>query len=1189
MFKVAHFHATKARLGSFDSATLRSKALEWSRLLAITGGSQVAIQLLGFASGIFVIRLLSQDQYALYTIANAMLGTLAVLADGGISTGVMACGGRVWEDKSKLGGVLVTGIKLRHRFAIGSVVIAMPLLAYLLYDHGAGWWAILLICLSILPAFFTGLTETILSIGPKLHQNVTPLQKIQVGASLLRFVLSFASILVFPFAAVALFAAGLPQILANFRLRKLVREKADLDAEYEKETASEILKSVKRILPGAIYFSFSGQISIWLLSLFGTTSAVAQIGGLSRLTMLVSSVGLVFGILVVPRFSRLANESKGLRRFFLQFTAAQLALIVLMLGGVIVLGPYFLMLLGEGYEGLELELFLLFVGASLSLLKGSWFSLFAGRGLILPAAVSVGANLLAQAGRFLEETLLSVLDQDYPNIEFIVIDGGSTDESVEIIKKYSDRIAYWVSEKDRGQSHAINKGMDQATGDIIGWVNSDDVYLPGAFRKVAEAFVANPEVILVHGDRVLIDEDSHVSGWAFHECFNPEKTNFNICSETAFWRASATKGERIKEQLQFAMDLEFFCRLYKLGPILKIDEYLGCFRCYPDNKSSTIAHIGRQEGEEEWNRLFGEGSYSRVPQWLPGHSEVAIFLTDPGEYGVQLFFVLSGFLVGGLYFNERMKYGKVDFITFILRRISRTMPPYFIVLVISYLGVFVLKGEKFDITYLFFFQNYLEEIPYFLVSWSLCVEEHFYAVLPFYLILAYNVFKLFGGAATVILVTITVLLPVLFRSFGYEESAAYGYARTATHFHFDSMGFGVILAWVYSYKPHLAKRNAGTFPMKIVLLCGCLEFGRDGVGDYTRRLAEELIRMGNEVRIIALNDSVDEAAKVEMQTSGTADVSVLRLDGRRGWSTRSSIAKAWILDFSPDWFSLQYVPYSFHPKGLAWRLPEIFRGLAEGKPVHIMFHETWIGFTRISPLKHKVYGFLQKSILKRLVEKLKPAVIHTSNRLYSIQLSREKVECGILPIFSNISPSDSESAWIRRKFDEIGIRGSRGSWLVLGIFGSIHPEFSARKLIERYQTEAREAGKKLVLLVIGRSGEGLSSLEAAVHESQAGGILYQNFGEAEPAQISEFIRSLDYGVATMPKEFMDKSGTIAAFRVHGVPVIESHSVFLPEFSGELARREKAAGELDKDNFTPAAIARTMMESLEEAEARGRIA
>jgi glycosyltransferase involved in cell wall biosynthesis len=111
-------------------------------------------------------------------------------------------------------------------------------------------------------------------------------------------------------------------------------------------------------------------------------------------------------------------------------------------------------------------------------------------------------------GRFLEETILSVLNQGYPNLEYLIIDGGSTDETVEIIRRYEDRIDFWVSEKDRGQVHAINKGLAKTTGDIFAFLNSDDIYLPGTFAAVAEYFEAHPQSEWICGDTVMFGEDT---------------------------------------------------------------------------------------------------------------------------------------------------------------------------------------------------------------------------------------------------------------------------------------------------------------------------------------------------------------------------------------------------------------------------------------------------------------------------------------------------------------------------------------------------------------------------------------------------------------------------------------------------------------------------------------------------------
>jgi glycosyltransferase involved in cell wall biosynthesis len=209
-------------------------------------------------------------------------------------------------------------------------------------------------------------------------------------------------------------------------------------------------------------------------------------------------------------------------------------------------------------------------------------------------------------GRFLEETIQSVLSQDYPNLEYIIIDGGSTDNSVDIIKKYKSRLAYWVSEPDQGQSHAINKGLERATGDIIGWINSDDIYTRGSFQKVLTAFNNNPDAILVYSDRIMIDELSQVSGWSCNPDFDPRYGNFNVCSETAFWRRTAAEGMTFDNSLHFAMDLDFFCRLYLRGKFIKLNDYLGAFRCYKENKSATIPEIGQRESSACWEAIFGE-------------------------------------------------------------------------------------------------------------------------------------------------------------------------------------------------------------------------------------------------------------------------------------------------------------------------------------------------------------------------------------------------------------------------------------------------------------------------------------------------------------------------------------------------------------------------------------------------------
>ncbi len=194
--------------------------------------------------------------------------------------------------------------------------------------------------------------------------------------------------------------------------------------------------------------------------------------------------------------------------------------------------------------------------------------------------------------RYLEATMRSVLEQDYPDIEYIVVDGGSTDGSVDILRKYQDRLAWWVSEKDRGQTEAINKGFAQATGDVLAWLNSDDTYQPGAIREAVEALQAHPEAALVYGDANFIDENGRVIGR-----FPAAQTDYrrlrqgyvHIPQQASFWRAEHwRKVGPLDPSFYFAMDYDLWVRLAGLGPLVYLPGRVWAnFRLHSDAK--TIA------------------------------------------------------------------------------------------------------------------------------------------------------------------------------------------------------------------------------------------------------------------------------------------------------------------------------------------------------------------------------------------------------------------------------------------------------------------------------------------------------------------------------------------------------------------------------------------------------------------------
>ncbi len=173
--------------------------------------------------------------------------------------------------------------------------------------------------------------------------------------------------------------------------------------------------------------------------------------------------------------------------------------------------------------------------------------------------------------------------------------------------------------------------------------------------------------------------------------------------------------------------------------------------------------------------------------------------TRVGFFGVDLFFALSGYLIGSLFFKEKIKTGKVCISRFILRRISRTVPPYFIVLGLSYIAVYLYRNEAFDFGYFVFAQNYYLEIPFFFISWSLCVEEHFYLLLPVMLTLLFGLFKKPNLLFVVILFAMS-LIPLSLRVMYQEiDPKPFGFYHTATHLRFDPLILGVMYAYISAY------------------------------------------------------------------------------------------------------------------------------------------------------------------------------------------------------------------------------------------------------------------------------------------------------------------------------------------------------------------------------------------------------
>jgi len=229
--------------------------------------------------------------------------------------------------------------------------------------------------------------------------------------------------------------------------------------------------------------------------------------------------------------------------------------------------------------------------------------------------------------QFLERTFLSILNQNYPNTEIIVMDGGSRDGSVEIIQRYAPYISYWTSDPDKGQPSAINKGFEKASGDLVGWQNSDDLYLPGFFHVIAESFRVYPRAQLFTGNIYTVDETDHIT-WASR--FPPFSANhliyldWNLSSQAVFLkRQLALQVGPIREDIPVGFDWDWFIRVGKVmqphGSILH-RVYGGCYRIHSASKFSTQAYESRWRIETQILRSYGirvkeELPYLQQPWW----------------------------------------------------------------------------------------------------------------------------------------------------------------------------------------------------------------------------------------------------------------------------------------------------------------------------------------------------------------------------------------------------------------------------------------------------------------------------------------------------------------------------------------------------------------------------------------------
>ena len=371
------------------------KWLGWFSLLAGFASAQLIIQVLGFLSGILVVRYLSKPDYAWFTIANTLVATMGMLADSGVSGALSAVGGTVWQDDAKFGSLIRTALTLRRKLAIGSVIVVTPIFVWMLAKNHAPVATIAVVLPAALLGLSMQLTAAVLGVVVSLRQEIRRMQTLGLAAALLRLMLLAPACLVFMDVRVAVIIGTVAVAFQVWLLRRWVSTSVELRAPESADYRSRILAVVKKQAPLTIFYCLQANIIIWLISIFGSPQRVAEIGALGRFALLFALISSVLNGIVVPRFARCQDPGILRRRYW------QVAISFAILGGSLVaLSAAFprplLWVLGSKYANLEHEVWLMMLSAASGGMFISLVSLTYSKGWIVPATISIPLEIVVQ-------------------------------------------------------------------------------------------------------------------------------------------------------------------------------------------------------------------------------------------------------------------------------------------------------------------------------------------------------------------------------------------------------------------------------------------------------------------------------------------------------------------------------------------------------------------------------------------------------------------------------------------------------------------------------------------------------------------------------------------------------------------------------------------------------------------------
>lgn len=372
------------------------RALQHAKTVGNFAFVQAMVQLIGFASGILLVRWLDQNEYAYFTIANTMQGTINVLADMGISIGLMSIGGRVWQDRSRFGQLITTAQHFRRRLGALAIVVVTPILCWLLTRNGASTSYTGILLGAILVGLLLQFSIGVLSVVPRLHSEISRIQTIDLTGATVRLILLAGCVFLFLNAGVAIFVSSLTFGLQYWMLRQYAAGVVDLKAPENAEDRAAMIGFIKNQAANAVFFCLQGQIAVLLISIFGNhASSVAEVGALGRLAMIFTVMGQVLTNIFVPAFAR-CQEREKLRLQYFSIVAGVAVCCAAVMAAAAFFPNQFLFVLGNNYSHLRDELLLMIAATVITVFTGAIWFLNASKAWVAGAWLYIPLTLATQ-------------------------------------------------------------------------------------------------------------------------------------------------------------------------------------------------------------------------------------------------------------------------------------------------------------------------------------------------------------------------------------------------------------------------------------------------------------------------------------------------------------------------------------------------------------------------------------------------------------------------------------------------------------------------------------------------------------------------------------------------------------------------------------------------------------------------